>query len=143
VNAYTLALADKDARLSAMLGEAAVNFPDGKSVVWANRLLHRRRALPGERVYGPDLFLDVFALGSDAGLRHYLLGSTPHVLARLEAALRTRFPRALIAGAESPPFRPPTAAERESQRARIAASEVVPALVELEVAVPRSAPALR
>ena len=75
-NAYTLALADKDPVLQALL-RALLNFPDGKSVVWANQLLHRDQQVPSNRVYGPDLFLDVFAAGQDVGLRHYLLGSTP------------------------------------------------------------------
>jgi hypothetical protein len=35
-NAYTLPLADKDARFKALLQRAAIDFPDGKSVVWEN-----------------------------------------------------------------------------------------------------------
>ena len=58
------------------------------SVVWANRLRHKDLDLPNERVYGPDLFLDVFQLGHELGLPHYLLGSTPEVLADLESELQ-------------------------------------------------------
>ena len=118
-NAYTLALADKDDAYKTMLRSAVLNFPDGQSVVWANRLLHRGQDLPAQRVYGPDLFLDVFDLGQERGLRHYLLGSTPQVLERLEAELRRRFPRAEIVGSESPPFRALTEAERTAQRDRL------------------------
>lgn len=121
-NAYTLALADKDSRFRAMLVEASLNFPDGKAVVWANQLRHRGRGLPGNRVYGPDLFLDVFERGQGLGLRHYLLGSTPEVLAALVDNLRARFPAASIVGTESPPFRALSDAEQAEQRARIAAS---------------------
>lgn len=102
-NAYTLALADADDAYRAMLGRASVNFPDGTPVVWANRLLHRDVDVAAERVRGPGLFLDVFARGTDAGLKHYLLGGTPEVLEALELNLRERFPDALIVGAESPP----------------------------------------
>jgi len=121
-NAYTLALADKDPALRTLLREASVNFPDGMSVVWANRLRHKQLDLPRERVYGPDLFLDVFALGQDAEVRHFLLGSTPEVLADLEASLRARFPRALIVGSESPPFRPLSDEERSAQVERLRSS---------------------
>jgi len=121
-NAYTLALADQQPELASMLRRASINFPDGKAVVWANRLLHRDRRLPRERVYGPDLFLDVFELGQDLGLRHYLLGSTDDVLADLASELGRRFPKANIVGVESPPFRALTDAESHEQAARIIGS---------------------
>ncbi len=118
-NAYTLALADADPDLHALLRCASLNLPDGMSVVWANRLTHRHLGLPAERVYGPDLFRDVFLLGQSVGLRHYLLGSTPEVLAALQQRLRRTFPDALVVGAESPPFRPMTGPERQAQLGRI------------------------
>jgi N-acetylglucosaminyldiphosphoundecaprenol N-acetyl-beta-D-mannosaminyltransferase len=121
-NAYTLALADKDARFKALVQRASVNFPDGKSVVWANKLLHRTLTIPNDRVYGPDLFLDVFEKGQELGLRHYLLGSTPEVLSGLETELRRRFPKAAIVGSVSPPFRALTEQETAEQTARLVES---------------------
>jgi len=118
-NAYTLALADADPDLHALLRQASANFPDGQSVVWANRLTHPGSGLPAHRVYGPDLFRGVFLLGQPARLRHYLLGSTPEVLAALQRRLRQSFPDALVVGAESPPFRPLTERERQAQLDRI------------------------
>jgi N-acetylglucosaminyldiphosphoundecaprenol N-acetyl-beta-D-mannosaminyltransferase len=122
-NAYTFALADKDAPFKALLQRASVNFPDGKSVVWANKLLHRTQTIPNDRVYGPDLFLDVFEKGQELGLRHYLLGSTPKVLSGLETELRRRFPEAVIVGSVSPPLRPLTEHETAEQTARIVESK--------------------
>jgi N-acetylglucosaminyldiphosphoundecaprenol N-acetyl-beta-D-mannosaminyltransferase len=110
-NAHTLALTDRDPQLHGIMRSGTLNLPDGQSVVWANQLLHRDTPLPATRVYGPDLFLDVFADGQDAGLRHYLLGSTPEVLKSLRRELLRRFPRARIVGICSPPFRSPTARE--------------------------------
>lgn len=121
-NAYTLALADRDPELAGVLLRAGVNFPDGKSVVWANQLTHRDLDLPSERVYGPDLFRDVLFLGQDVGLRHYLLGSTSQVLGELETALRRRYRRATVVGTDSPAFRPLTDQERAHQIERISAS---------------------
>jgi N-acetylglucosaminyldiphosphoundecaprenol N-acetyl-beta-D-mannosaminyltransferase len=118
-NAYTLALADKNTALKAMLQQASINFPDGKSVVWANKMLHRRLSIPSQRVYGPDLLLDVFDHGQAQDLRHYLLGSTIEVLASMKDELRRRYPRAVIAGSESPPFRSLTNDEQVAQRQRI------------------------
>lgn len=122
VPAYTVAYADQHPEFRVLLERASINFPDGKAVVWANQLRHRALKLPGERVYGPDLFLEVFDRGQEVDLRHYLLGSTPEVLEALVANLQSRFPRALIVGSEAPPFRALTAQEQAEQRARIAAS---------------------
>jgi N-acetylglucosaminyldiphosphoundecaprenol N-acetyl-beta-D-mannosaminyltransferase len=120
-NAHTLALADRDQELRGILGSAALNLPDGQSVVWANQLLHRDTPLPATRVYGPDLFLDVFGHGQNAGLRHYLLGATPEVLDALRSELLRRFPKARIVGTCSPPFRSLTALElRDEERAILA-----------------------
>jgi N-acetylglucosaminyldiphosphoundecaprenol N-acetyl-beta-D-mannosaminyltransferase len=118
-NAYTLALADRDPALHALLRSAMMNLPDGTPVVWANRLLHPEVEMPKQRVRGPDLFLDVFDYGQDTGVRHYLLGSTPEVLESLTLNLAERFPAAKIVGVESPPFRELSDAERAEQRARI------------------------
>ena len=121
-NAYTLALADRDPALADVLRRAGVNFPDGKSVVWANQLTHRDLGLPSERVYGPDLFRDVLSLGQDLGLRHYLLGSTWPVLGELETAIRRRYRRATLVGTDSPPFRSLSGEELAHQADRISAS---------------------
>ncbi|HEX5494862.1 MAG TPA: WecB/TagA/CpsF family glycosyltransferase [Mycobacteriales bacterium] len=114
-NAYTLHLASRDRELMAVLRSARLNFPDGQSVVWANRLTHRGLGLPTERVYGPDLFGDVLDLGRPAGLRHFLLGSTPDVLTGLRARLGRDHPDATVVGGHSPPFRPLDRAERHAQ----------------------------
>jgi N-acetylglucosaminyldiphosphoundecaprenol N-acetyl-beta-D-mannosaminyltransferase len=121
-NAYTLALADRIPELHAVLNRAALNFPDGQPVVWANQWLHRDTPLPATRVYGPDLFLNVVSLSQDKGLRHFLLGSTPEVLNAMTAELHRRSPRARITGLSSPPFRPLSPAELDAQRQAIFAS---------------------
>lgn len=120
--AYTVALTDMDPAFGEMLKQATINFPDGKAVVWANQLRHRKLNLPSTRVYGPDLFLEVFERGQEVGLRHYLLGSTPEVLATLTENLRRRFRQAIIVGSESPPFRALTSDEQAEQRERLVAS---------------------
>lgn len=121
-NAYTLALADRDPDFHDLLRRAMMNLPDGTPVVWANRLMYPEADVPKQRVRGPGLFLDVFELGQEVGLRHYLLGSTPEVLESLQTNLVASYPKALIVGAESPPFRDLTAQEEAEQLARIDAS---------------------
>jgi N-acetylglucosaminyldiphosphoundecaprenol N-acetyl-beta-D-mannosaminyltransferase len=121
-NAYTLALADRDPELHGVLCRSALNLPDGQPVVWANQLLYRMTQLPNARTCGPDLMLDVFTLGQDIGIRHYLLGSTPQVLDSLQRELHRRFPQALVVGACSPPFRPLSVRELHDQERDMLAS---------------------
>jgi N-acetylglucosaminyldiphosphoundecaprenol N-acetyl-beta-D-mannosaminyltransferase len=121
-NAFTLALADRTPRLRHLLSRSGINYPDGKAVVWAVRLLHPGRDIPGNRVYGPDLFLDVLRESQESGLRHYLLGGSPAVLETLRERIARQFPRAEVVGAESPPFREPTPGELAARDARIITS---------------------
>lgn len=111
-NAYTLALADRDPVLRDLLRAASDNFPDGQSLVWANRLRYGRAAVSPQRVYGPSLFLDVVDRGRALSVGHYLLGSTPLVMDRLRQNLLGRYPGARIVGCLTPPYGPWADAER-------------------------------
>lgn len=71
---------------------------------------------------GPQLFLDVFDVGRQHGIRHFLLGSSPEVLDRLQDNLLKKYPGCDIVGIESPPFRPLSESELELQDRRIAAT---------------------
>jgi N-acetylglucosaminyldiphosphoundecaprenol N-acetyl-beta-D-mannosaminyltransferase len=81
---------------------AWANFPDGEPVAWMMRRLGARGT---RRVAGPDLMPSVIDAGQRFGIRHFLMGSTPEVLADLEQRLQERFPQAKIVGTLSPPFR--------------------------------------
>lgn len=117
VNAYTIALADRDPGYRQALSGAALNFPDGRPLAWVSAL--RRNDPRLTQVRGPTLFADVLRLGEPVGLRHYLLGATPEVLAALVTELHRRHPGIRIVGWESPPFRTLTATEQNRQDARI------------------------
>ncbi|MBT1002786.1 WecB/TagA/CpsF family glycosyltransferase [Paenarthrobacter sp. DKR-5] len=120
INAYSIALAQSSPDYREALSSPAINLPDGKPVSWASRFLRHYPRL--SQVRGPQLFLDIFDLGRQANLRHFLLGSTPQVLDALQENLVTSFPGTTIVGAESPPFRPMTTDERARQDERIVAS---------------------
>lgn len=101
-NAYNVALAQTDAEYGSLLINEGVNFPDGTPVVWFMNLGN-----PGPRagrVRGPSLFPLTLDKGVRQGTRHFLLGSTPETLSRLEANIRLDYPKIVIAGSYSPPF---------------------------------------
>jgi exopolysaccharide biosynthesis WecB/TagA/CpsF family protein len=94
--------------------------PDGQPVRWALNALHGV-GLP-DRVYGPELARRVCAAAAAEGLAIYLYGSTPEVLASLEANLRAEHPGLVVAGSRPSLFRTASAAEQRTIAAEIAAS---------------------
>lgn len=83
--------------------------PDGQPVRAALNWFYRTR-LP-DRVYGPELMLRLCRAAAREGVSIYLYGSTPEVIDLLKCRLPRLAPGLIIAGAESPPFRPLTAEE--------------------------------
>lgn len=90
--------------LRQMHNEATMVTSDGMPLVWLSRYL--RPDCTVERVYGPDLMLEMFRRSETAGWRHFLYGSTTETLDLLEARLRSLYPRSEVAGKISPPFGP-------------------------------------
>jgi N-acetylglucosaminyldiphosphoundecaprenol N-acetyl-beta-D-mannosaminyltransferase len=109
----------RDAELQGIHHRAGLVTPDGVPLVWISR---RRVAgsVVVERVYGPDLMLEVLDRSQATGWRHFLYGGDPATLARLEGRLAERFPGATIVGSISPPFRPLSPADDEALSVQIA-----------------------
>jgi len=101
-DAHGVIRCQKDAELRAAHNRAFLVTPDGMSLVWA---LKRAGHAGSGRVYGPDLMLAVIEAGLSAGIRHYLYGTTPEAIERLQARLLAKFPGIEIAGFHAPPFR--------------------------------------
>src|SRR5258707_11908699 len=64
--------------------------PDGQPVRWALNWLHRVGL--SDRVYGPNLMLEVCARAGELGLPVFLFGGTAELIDVLEQNLRQRFP---------------------------------------------------
>ncbi len=94
--------------------------PDGQPVRWALNWLHRA-GLP-ERVYGPNLMLQLCRRASDERLPVFLFGGTAGLLDALSQNLRARFPNLRLAGARASRFRRLSPEEREELVAEIRAS---------------------
>lgn len=120
-NAYTLSLCVRDRAYAEVIDAGDLNLMDGAPLVWTARRLGFDHCT--ERVYGPDLMLDVLDRGRPHGLRHHLYGGHPAVTERLEHALVERLPGLRIVGRESPPFRDLTPDEEEAALARLRQSD--------------------
>jgi len=107
--------------------------PDGQPVRWAMNLF--RDARLSDRVYGPEIMRRVCRRCAQNGLSVFFCGSTPQVLAMLASRMREMFPELIIAGVDSPPFRPMTTDENDALCDRINRSGA--AVVFIGLGVPR------
>jgi len=94
-----------------------LNTPDGMPLVWIGRLSGFREM---DRVYGPDLLLEVCRASESAGWRHFFYGGGPGIADALAAVLQSKFAQLKIVGTHTPPFRPLTPSELEEFQARVA-----------------------
>ena len=123
-NAHVLVTACHDDDVRRALDAAWVVNPDGWPVSW---LARRLGACGATRIAGAELMTRMFELGTPIGLRHYLFGSTPQVIHRLQNSLSARHRRAQIVGAYSPPFgrRLEAQALQDVETIRTAAPDIV------------------
>jgi N-acetylglucosaminyldiphosphoundecaprenol N-acetyl-beta-D-mannosaminyltransferase len=118
-NAYNVALAHEDPAYARLLDAADIVYSDGVPITWVGRRAYPSAAPGWERVYGPDVMRGVLDRSDASGPRHYLLGGSPETLDILRRQIAVDHPGAVIAGAESPPFRVATEAELAERDARI------------------------
>lgn len=108
VDAHSVVEALRDPAHKRILNDAFLTVADGMPLVWLGRLRGSRAI---DRVYGPDLLLEICRLSTRRGWRHFFYGGTPGIAERLTARLRERFPGLEVVGTYAPPFRSLTSAE--------------------------------
>jgi N-acetylglucosaminyldiphosphoundecaprenol N-acetyl-beta-D-mannosaminyltransferase len=119
-NTHLTTLSRHDREFGEVMVKFDVIFPDGMPLVWRmNRKLGPDQNL-NDRVYGPNLMLEVIkATAGDARYRHFLLGGRESTLEKLAGKFTAEFPGTVIAGAYSPPFGHWSEEENESIHRRI------------------------
>ncbi len=106
-----------DDRLRDIHNRALLCTPDGMPMVWMGKL-HGHREM--ERVYGPDLMLNLCEHSVAPGFTHFFYGGNTGVADDLKRTLENRFPGLRVVGTYCPPFRPLNEAERADLGERIA-----------------------
>jgi N-acetylglucosaminyldiphosphoundecaprenol N-acetyl-beta-D-mannosaminyltransferase len=127
-NVHVVTTAYWDKTYQNIINNAALVTPDGMPLVWGMRWLGIGQQ---QRVYGPDLMLAWCDRASQTQTPIYLYGGTEATLEKLQDNLRQRFPKLIIAGTHSPPFRPLTDAEAQKDLDRIHTSGAKVVLVGL------------
>jgi len=113
VNAYSIALADREANYRGSLAYQSVNFPDGTPVAWLASALRSQRGPRQKAVRGPEVFERALLGSALSGARHYFLGASPETLEKLNRRLRAEAPLLQVAGSWSPPYLPLNEMEEE------------------------------
>jgi N-acetylglucosaminyldiphosphoundecaprenol N-acetyl-beta-D-mannosaminyltransferase len=108
--------AQRDRGLKSIFAEALLVAPDGMPTVWMGRL---QGFSAMERVFGPDLMVDIMGRAEFRDCVHFFCGGEPGVADRLREEILRRFPWVQIVGTYSPPFRAMTATEENELEARV------------------------
>ncbi len=103
-NVHTTVMAHDSAQYRDILNSSVYTFPDGAPIA---KLMRRMGCKDAERVAGPDLMTEVFALcdRDPASGSHFFYGSGEKTLSLLRTRLNEKYPNLKIAGMFSPPFR--------------------------------------
>lgn len=127
-NVHMLMEVQTDASFGLLLQGADLVTPDGMPLVW----MMRRLGAPGQdRVAGMDLLPALCTRAEQAGVSVFFLGSTDETLERMRKRLAAEWPGLIVAGMESPPFRPMSVDEEARLVERIAQSGAQLVLVSL------------
>jgi N-acetylglucosaminyldiphosphoundecaprenol N-acetyl-beta-D-mannosaminyltransferase len=100
--------AQQDPTLIPVLADALLVVPDGMPTVWMG---HLQGFCNMDRVFGPDLMIEVAWRSQARRYSHFFYGGGPGVADELRAALQRRCPSMRIAGTYTPPYRKLTDAE--------------------------------
>ncbi len=91
-----------DPKIRAIHNNAFLVTPDGMPMTWMGRLQGFSQM---NRVYGPDLMLEIMEISRASGFRHFFYGGADGVARELKTKMEKRFPGIEIVGTYEPPFR--------------------------------------
>jgi N-acetylglucosaminyldiphosphoundecaprenol N-acetyl-beta-D-mannosaminyltransferase len=104
-NVHVVSIASRDSAYRQVIDGADMATADGAPVAW---MLRRLGFTGQERISGPDLMWRLCGRAEGEGFEVYFYGSVLETLDGLADRLRASFSGLVIAGMESPPFRPLT-----------------------------------
>lgn len=101
----------KDEELKKIHNRSYLSTPDGMPMVWLgwwNGFDYM------DRVYGPELMLNIMKSSALSGHSHFFFGGADGVAQELKGKLETRFDGLKVSGTYTPPFRPLTDKEEQA-----------------------------
>jgi N-acetylglucosaminyldiphosphoundecaprenol N-acetyl-beta-D-mannosaminyltransferase len=110
-NVHSVVNASLDPAFRSVINGADMAIPDGMPIAWSLRKLGFAAQ---QRIDGPNLMWRLCERAAATGQRVFFYGSSPYVLARLNATLNALLPALQIAGMHAPPYRPQMTQEDEA-----------------------------
>jgi N-acetylglucosaminyldiphosphoundecaprenol N-acetyl-beta-D-mannosaminyltransferase len=101
-NVHTVVLAVKNRNYKEALNNSILSLPDGKPLSIIARLKGVRNI---SRIFGPSFMEKTIDWGQEDGLKHFFFGSSEKTLNEMIKNIKIRYPKALVAGAFSPPYK--------------------------------------
>ena len=101
-NVHTTVMSYENEEYRKIQNGAAMALPDGAPLSSYSR---RKGYKQAQRVTGPDLMLELFAISKEKGYRHYFYGATEETLQSMKEVLERDYPGIQIAGMYAQPFR--------------------------------------
>ena len=106
----------RDPELRRIHNRSFLTTPDGVPMVWVGKWNGCGEI---DRVYGPDLMLQVIRATAGTGRRHFFFGGKEGVARELGERMKSWFPGTEVAGTFCPPFRPLTDEEERALADRL------------------------
>ena len=103
ITVHSIMEAQRDLHFKQVLNNAFLNTPDGMPTVWVGRIQGFSEM---NRVYGPDLMLEICKMSVPEGYTHFLYGGKPGVAEKLRLKLNSIAHGIKVVGTYTPPFRP-------------------------------------
>lgn len=124
--------AQNDREFRNILNNSLLNVPDGMPMSWIGWIKGHKTM---DRVYGPDLMLDISERGVPLQIRHFYYGGKTGVAPLLKEKMIQRFPGLKVVGTYTPPFRALTDAEVDELKSTI--SELKPDIIWIGLSTPK------
>lgn len=102
-NVDTIMQSKFNSQMQEAVNASSLSAPDGFPLLVMQRLYGNPLK---KRAYGPDLMKDFLRISEEKKYSHFFYGATEAALSKLTNNLKALFPKVLIRGAYSPPFRP-------------------------------------
>lgn len=110
-NVHTTVTAFEDAEYRRVQNGGFMALPDGRPLSIVGKKRGNKQI---DRIAGPDLMLELFAISSKNNFSHFFYGATEETLLRMREKLEKDYPGIRIAGMYSPPFRSMTKEEDQN-----------------------------
>lgn len=131
-NVDTIMQSKRNPKMQEAVNASSLSIPDGFPLLVMQRLYGNPL---GRRAYGPDLMKEFLKMAEKKEYSHFFYGATEATLSKLIKNLKALFPKILIAGVYSPPFRPLT--QEEDDRIIEMINKAVPSVLWVGIGCPK------